>query len=181
VNSRDRQRIVGTLIDISRNMISSAGKTKYRNLKVVGSKLVVDQHADKFDAVVADLLKKHRWSEKYSEQHLSTALGELVHSIGQTGPELTKEEFDRFVRDFQRYSDKQVVYVPIQNIILQQKTLKFGGVTFKKMTGYQIKVVGRDNLKISKSRVTNVIFGNSSESWPERQRSSFRTAHLVGV
>lgn len=96
---------------------------------------LADDTVDLYEELQEQLLQKEGWGEKFSEKYLEGALQQLLANILRSGSAaLASEYFSQLVAYVDRYSNEQVVYVPVVGIEMQVQALPIGKVVLRKMT-----------------------------------------------
>jgi len=87
-----------------------------------------------FEDLVSKLLKKHKWSEKYSERFLSKQLLDFIAKlIKGNQPEASQACFKRLVADYDDFNKENVVFIPLGGIALNLSEFVVGNITFRKI------------------------------------------------
>ncbi len=98
---------------------------------------LVDNMINDYEKLLERLLQREGWgwSEKFSEEYLGTAIKRILATFikeGQT--ESAGRLFDQLSEEFDIYSQKYVVYVPLAGINLHTDSFSMGNIVFRKMT-----------------------------------------------
>jgi hypothetical protein len=87
-----------------------------------------------FEAVISELLKKHKWSEKYSERFLREKLIEVIVGLLKTNQlDEAHEAFAKIVVGYETFNTENVVFIPLGGIILNLPELTIGKITFRQI------------------------------------------------
>jgi hypothetical protein len=88
-----------------------------------------------FEEVVSDLLKKHKWSEKFSERSLHEKLIEVVVELLKADKgDGTGEPFAKLVASYEGFNIENVVFIPLGGIVLNLPEITLGKITLRKIT-----------------------------------------------
>lgn len=87
-----------------------------------------------FEEMVSELLKKQKWSEKYSERFLREKLIEVVAELLKTN-QLDKagEVFTKLVESYEAFDVENIVFIPLGGISLDLPEFTIGKIAFRKI------------------------------------------------
>lgn len=93
------------------------------------------EYIDKYDRLIETLLVKEGWGDKYSERHLSNEVSDLiVEALNSDDPVSFSALFEDLVTEYEQFSEKRTVFVPLSGIRLGVDEFTIGNVSLVGMT-----------------------------------------------
>jgi len=135
MKERDVKQITKRLLEIvnhAKDANFEHGKRHLHFERSRGGFSLVGEYAEKYEALLANLLEHHNWQEKYSEKHLSSLLQDTIVQAF----ELVKQEdleaiIAEMAKTYESYSREHKALVPLNGIRLEIRSLKIGNVTLR--------------------------------------------------
>lgn len=97
-----------------------------------GSFVVLGEYIEKFDDFIRNLLERYKWSEKYSEKHLTKLIEQTIACILEADePKEVELYIADIVSTYENYSEEHRVYIPLSGIRLELNKFKIGKVVLR--------------------------------------------------
>lgn len=121
---------VNRLVKLARSTSNFDSPVKRRSISFgpETSRLVlIDEQADVYDAVIADVLAETEWADKFSERYVSERVnGLLLQLLINPERQAAKELFSRLTAEFDTFDEQQVSVVPIRGCNCSSGRVVFG-------------------------------------------------------
>lgn len=104
-----------------------------------------------FDIVIKRLLEEGEWRDKFSEKYIENTIRDLIFKI-RDDMEMIKASsyFSQLIDDLSKYSEQHSVYIPLDNIVMDESEVELGNVLLMKMTDFRADRI-IDEYKITES------------------------------
>lgn len=193
MNQKTRKSIVQRIVSLANSAIieqeqinqimkdyASLPEATFRLIRLINAGdivfMLVDDAINEYEKLLERLLQQERWQEKFSAEYLSKAMQRILATLLKEGrtTESAGRLFDQLTDEFDTYSRKYVVYIPLAGISLYTDSFPMGKITFRKMTDAHItdlfdrmKAITMLTLNPAEEKEANI-------SWTEQRLASLR-------
>ena len=194
MSQRTRKSIVDQIVRLAINAITdqeqinqlmkdyaSLSERPFRLFRLMSAESIsfalVDNMINDYEKLLKRLLQREGWgwSEKFSEEYLGKAIKRILATVikeGQT--ESAGRLFDQLSEEFDTYSQKHVVYVPLAGINLHTDSFPMGNIVFRKMTNAYVDELFEKMKSITMLTLSPLEVKEAHNAWTKQRFEDLR-------